>query len=340
MKRRDFLRYASSACTGAIVTVAAPGVLRSQGSLDKMTLLIGSAPPDPSIHYYYFAKMNGFYEQEGVDVTFKTFSSETTALRGLLAGEGDVAWAGAISTFQAIDSGAKVKCISAITSKLDWVVVANRSVEDLKQVAGKTFAVSQIGAASQIAPILMLESLGVTRDQVKWIAVGGSSSRVQALIVNKIDTTMLTPAFAIRALKEPNLHQIGDASKDLSKFVLSLEIANTATIESRPKVLKAFVLATARGALWGLQNPDQAAQLSQKILPDVPKDDLAAVMQLYARIKYWNAAAVLPRESFDFTYGSMAKIGNIEIKKPITYEDFFFPDFAVAAATKLGLPIP
>jgi hypothetical protein len=63
-------------------------------------------------------------------------------------------------------------------------------------------------------------------------------------------------------------------------------------------------------------------------------------MQLYARIKYWNAAAVLPRDSFDFTYGSMAKIGSIKIKTPITYEDFFFPDFAVAAATKLGLPIP
>jgi NitT/TauT family transport system substrate-binding protein len=340
MKRRDFLRFAASAGSGALAVVAAPGIIRSQGSLDKMTLLIGSAPPDPAIHYYYYAKMNGFYEQEGLDVAFKTFSAETTALRGLLAGEGEVAWTGAVSTFQAIDSGAKVKCVSAITSKLDWVVVANKSVADLKQVAGKTFAVSQIGAASQIAPILMLESLGVTRDQVKWIAVGGSSSRVQALIVNKIDVTMLTPTFAVRALKEPNLHQIGDTAKDLSKFLLSLEIANTSAIESRPKVIKAFVLATARGAFWGLQNPDQAAELSQKILPDVPKDDLAAVIQLYARIKYWNAAAVLPRDSFDFTYGSMAKIGDIKIKTPITYNDFFFPDFAVAAATKLGLPMP
>jgi len=340
MKRRDFLRLASSACSGALVTVAAPKILRGQGSLDKMTLLIGSAPPDPAIHYFYYAKMNGFYEQEGIDVTLKTFSAETTALRGLLAGEGEVAWTGAVSTFQAMDSGAKVKCISAITSKLDWVVVANKSVADLKQVAGKTFAVSQIGAASQIAPILMLEGLGIGRDQIKWIALGGSSSRVQALVVNKIDVTMLTPSFAVRALKEPNLHQIGDASKDLSKFLLSLEIASSAAIESKPKVLKAFVLGTARGALWGLQNPEQAAELSQKILPDVPKDDLAAVLQLYARIKYWNAAAVLPRASFDFTYGSMARVGNIKINTPITYEDFFFDEFALAAATKLGLPTP
>src|SRR6476620_11657359 len=108
MKRRDFLRLATSA--GAF-TVAAPGIIRSQGSLEKMTLLIGSAPPDPAIHYYYYAKMNGFYEQEGVDVVFKNFSAETTALRGLLSGEGEVAWTGAVSTFQAIDSGAKVKCI-------------------------------------------------------------------------------------------------------------------------------------------------------------------------------------------------------------------------------------
>jgi NitT/TauT family transport system substrate-binding protein len=332
MRRRRFLRLAMSSAAFAVADRA------HAQSRERITLLIGSAPPDPSVHYYYYAKMNGFYEQEGIDIEFKNFTAETTALRALLAREGEVAWTGAISTFQAIDSGAKVKCVSAITSKVDWLIIANKAIADMKQVAGKSFAVSQIGAASQIAPLLMLEAAGVPANAVNWVGLGGSSVRVQALVVKKVDATVLTPAFAMEALKHDYLHQIGDTAKDLSKFMLSLEIANAAAIAAKPRALRGFVTATARGALWGMEHPREAAELSRAILPDAPKDELAAVIELYARTRFWNAAAVLPRESFNFTYGALAKVGHI--KSDLTYDEFFFPDFAMAAAERLGVAQP
>ena len=95
-------------------------------------------------------------------------------------------------------------------------------------------------------------------------------------------------------------------------------------------------MATARGALWGLDNPAQAIALSQSILPDVSKEAIVRVINFYAQTRFWNTAAVLPRSSFDFTHGALSKVGSIKTTS-LRYEDFFFPDFAMAAAARLHL---
>ena len=52
--------------------------------------------------------------------------------------------------------------------------------------------------------------------------------------------------------------------------------------------MQAFVTAAMRGARWGMQNPTQATALSQKILPDIPPEELAAGIQAFGQKQFWN----------------------------------------------------
>ena len=63
----------------AVAAVAMlPGPARAQ--TDKLVVAIGTAPPDLSLQTYYFALENGFYKQEGLDVTLVPFNGDATAM--------------------------------------------------------------------------------------------------------------------------------------------------------------------------------------------------------------------------------------------------------------------
>src|SRR5258708_31700020 len=108
-------------------------------------------------------------------------------LRALGAGECDVSWCGVSSALEVVAAGSKLKVLSAFTPKLDYLVVGNKDITSLKGFEGRSMAVSQVGAVSQLVPQLMMEQAGADPSKVQWLGVGASAARVQALIAKRVD---------------------------------------------------------------------------------------------------------------------------------------------------------
>jgi NitT/TauT family transport system substrate-binding protein len=329
MKRRQFLSLA--AASGA--TIALPRKPRAQ-SRPKLILLVGTAPPDPGCHYFYYANENGYYAAEGIDVEFQNFPAETTAVRALVAGAGDVCWAGPVSQLTAIKSGAKIKVLSCVAPRLDYLVVAKNEITSVKSLEGHAVAVSAPGAISQIVPRLELEKVGGDQSKVTWVPLGNSGSRLQALVAKRVDAAPLNSGYADRAAKYDFLHIIADAATDLPNFLWGFEGVLAATVEKKHDALQAFVTATVRGARWAMKNPNEAALISEKILPDTSKELLEVTAKAYAAKKFWNASGAMPREAWSFTIDWMVKNGDLD--RPYRYEDIVLAEFTDGAVKKLG----
>lgn len=325
MKRRKFLTsMATLGAAAALTPLAAPAV-RAQGSAGKINLLVTTSPPDPNAHYFWWALENGFYRDAGVDVSIKSIVADTTTVRGLLAGEGDVGWAGAGSGMQAMAAGSKLKILSSFGPRLDFLVIASKKVPDLKSVAGHPFAVSQLGAVSQTVAKLMVEQAGGDSKKVQWLSVGSGSSRLQALAAGRVDATILNSLQSIAALRNQSLHAVGDALKDLPNFLYSWEIVTEEALRSKPKALKAFTFATSRGVKWGQANPAEAAKISQKLQPHIDPADIAEVIQTYARNKYFDPRGAVQRADWDYTVKALVENG--ALSKPIAYDEFVVGDY-------------
>jgi len=336
MDRRSFIgRGLALAGAAAITPVAAPYV-RAQGAT-KITVLVGTAPPDPACHFYYYARENGYYRDAGLDVDIKPIAAETTALRGLIAGEGDVAWVGAISTLQAITSGSRVKVVSVFTPKLDYIVVGQKEVPSLKGFEDRSFAVSQVGAVSQIVPLLMIDQAGGEPKKVQWLAVGGSAARVQALIAKRVQGAALNSAFAARALHYDYLHELGDAIKVIPDFLYAWDVANPSSLQQKKTALDAFVVATARATRWATSNPSPAADISKKILPDQPPAELEAGVADFAKKRFLSPTGEVTPRAWNFTVQAIQKIGILQ--QAPRYDDVVAKEFAEMVSVKLG-PAP
>jgi NitT/TauT family transport system substrate-binding protein len=302
---------------------------------NRIVAAIGTAPPDLTLETYWFAESQGFYKQEGIDVQLTAYNGDATAMRALTAGEADIAAVGLAIPLKAIEQGARVKVVFASAPKMDYLLIAQKGINSAKDLEGKNVGISGPGAVSYQVPLLMVKAAGGDPAKVNFVAVGGSAARTLALIGKKIDGAVLNTSFAHRTFKYDYLHAIGDAAKDLPNFIYVAEVAPERVIREKRAALQAFVNGTLRGARWAMEHPDEAIKVSQKLLPDVPKDEIAAGLHAFAKSGYYNADGLLRKEAWDFTVDELVKGG--EIKKPLNYSDYVLPEFSQAAVKKLGL---
>jgi NitT/TauT family transport system substrate-binding protein len=326
MDRRKFLGTVAFAATA----VAAPRLALGQAS--KMSVLLGTAPPDPACHYYYYAQAKGFYKEAGLDVEIKPIGAETMALRALLANEGDVAWCGGISTLQAVGAGSKLRVLSCFTPKLDYLVVGQKSIESLKGFEGHSMAVSQVGAVSQIVPRLMIEGKGADQSKVQWVSVGASAARLQSVIAKRIDGAPMNSVFAVRALKYDYLHVIGDALKDLPYFMYTWDVCSAEAAQKKRAQYVDFVAATAKGCRWAMDNQDEAGAISRKVLPDLPVGEAEYAAADFAKKRFWSPTGMLDPKVWDFTVDALIKLGNI--KEKMKYDELVLADVVADAEKK------
>jgi ABC-type nitrate/sulfonate/bicarbonate transport system substrate-binding protein len=216
--------------------------------------------------------------------------------------------------------------LTSFGPRLDFVIVADKSVADMKALANRPFAVSQVGAVSQTVARLMIERAGGDSAAVQWLSVGSGSSRLQALNAKRVEATILNSLQGLAAVRSPALHVIGDALKDLPNFVYSWEIVTQDALKAKPEQLKAFAAATSRGVTWGMAHPDDAAKISQRLLPNIPPDDVAHVIKTYAANHYFDPRGLLRRADWDYTVDAMVKYGGLS--KKLNYDDFVLQDFA------------
>lgn len=320
---------------GAFVLAIALLPAAANAQLGKIVVAIGTSPPDLSLQTYYFAQENGFYKAEGLEVTLIPFNGDATAMRAVIAGEADVAaGVGLAIPLKAIEAGSKLKVFLATSPKMDYLLVSQKSIASPKDLEGKSVGISGPGAVSYQVPLLMVKAAGGDPTKVNFVAVGGSAARTLALIGKKIDGAVLNSSFASRTTKYDYLHVIGDAAHDLPDYIYTVEVATEATIQQKRAALQAFATATLKGARWAMQNPDAAIAISQKILPDVAKDEIAAGLKHFAEIGYYNANGLLRNEAWDFTVADLVKSG--ELKQKMNYSDYVLTDFATTATAKLG----
>ena len=312
---------------------AAPRAVRAQ-ALEKLRLLISTAPPDPAFHVFYFAQEKGFYRAAGLDVAVVPTAGDTTAVRVLLSGGADLASVGALPSLQAVLAGGGLQVVSCFNPKLDYLLVTEQAIGTARELEGKAVAVSQVGATSQVVAQLLIKHGGGDPAKVRWLSVGASSARVQALLSGRVAGSPLNASFAARAQAEGQVKVMANAASDLPEFVYAWELAAPATIQKRPQAVQAFVTATAQAARWAVVNPVQAAAISQKLLPDLPASELSSGIANFATKQFWGVDGRVTQAAWDFTVSSMRELGALQSRP--SFATTVVGTFGAAAAAKLG----
>src|ERR1700747_1277818 len=127
-----------TAAVGAGILLGATATQAQQASL-KMTLFGQPSVNNDSI---WMALEKGYYQQEGLDVTYRLFPSGTTAFQAFQTGQGDIVLTGDVPSVQyffRVNGDYRTIAIVERDAK-GYVAVAGTDIKSPKDLVGKTIA--------------------------------------------------------------------------------------------------------------------------------------------------------------------------------------------------------
>ena len=215
---------------------------------------IASKAAGESLVPYVASQRLGFYREEGLDVDV-VVTRGTVTTQVVLSGAVDYGNGGSIP---AMLGGARLKILQVSTDKPSQYLVTSAKITNLKQLNGKSIAISDAAGNSTLLLREMLSKSGVAVDSVQMRAMGDPSVRFGALLAGTVDATMITIGNA-KIAQAKGFRILAYSGDYVSALSANLETSDD-KIQSAPDEVYKVVKATLKGQIFYHRNANEATK--------------------------------------------------------------------------------
>lgn len=155
---------------------------------DRLRLIAFSRPPALAAAFH-----TGFFAREGLDVEYTRAPGSVRQIRGLLAGEFDVAHTAVDNVFAYVDDEAVDLAIVLVTELGTELRLVARDASDVRALAGTRLGVDAARTGHAFIAYKILALHGVPPGAYAVVPVGGTAERLVALRAGEVDVALLSP---------------------------------------------------------------------------------------------------------------------------------------------------
>lgn len=307
-------------CTGSASHAQVPTLKVGLPSLSMFTIV------------YHIAQDKGFFEREGVNVELNHFESGSINIRSLVARAVDVADVETGLILSAIANGADgLRIIGTHSKRLHFAFYSKNDIKDLKEVYGRTFAISGIGGLPHLVMLALYERAGLDPDKVQMLTVGGTGARLSALMAGKVDATL--GEFSPVVESKPNINRLMVVSQELPLYMAQGIAVWNDTLASKRDALERFMRGLIKATRWSYDNKAEMIEASRKHLP-ASAEELGKIFDFYALARVWAINGEVELSSLDY----MQKLG-LKTKtqsKAIDLDKLLHLDISKSVSTAIG----
>ncbi|HKH69461.1 MAG TPA: ABC transporter substrate-binding protein [Reyranella sp.] len=275
MKRLGLVLVWSALSVGAALAQAKEPLTKVRVAYDGFSMT--SAP-------LAYADKLGTFRAFGLNVTPTFVEGGSTLTQAVVGGSVDIAQNGYTPAAAAAVQGADIVFIGGISNKLPFQLVVKASITRPDQLKGQAIAISRYGSSTDQAADFALKHLGLSRNDVKILQLGGPTTRLAAAMSGQIAGTMEQyPDTA--ELSRHGFHVLVDLTDVAGDYPNTSYVTSRAFLKNNREAVKRFLMAMATAVRDYKKNPDAAIQITQKFL-DV-KDAGAAKAAYDAYVKVY-----------------------------------------------------
>ncbi len=139
----------------------------------------------------------GFWRDEGLDVTWTPVHGGVAAIQAVLDGEVDVSYGGLGPVLRRRSENHPVRIVVSMARGLAQNLVVQKRIETTDQLRGVSWALDGFGALSHHMARLLVRALGIGEDEIDWQAVGPPPERIERLLADTIDVSLIRVEEAI-----------------------------------------------------------------------------------------------------------------------------------------------
>jgi NitT/TauT family transport system substrate-binding protein len=301
----------------------------------KIKMANGSSPPILDSITPYVAVEAGIFKKYGLDVEMMEFRGDNVLTTAMVAGDIQVCSnVGATSAMVSASKGAKLRLWMVPQPVTPYhLIVRKQAAATIQALAGKTMAVSGIGAISYHIPRMIMERNGLDPEKVKYVVAGSNADRFKAVISGKVDATVISTIEAAKLSAYPDLIDLATAAKVVPEIPFTFAMAREDFIQKEPETMYRLAKAMIEANRWIAGNKAGTVQIAAKIIPDETVEVLTKAYD-QADPRLWGANGDISEASYKFTSDFLVKVGNMT--DPLPYGKFFDRRFIDRALKELG----
>jgi NitT/TauT family transport system substrate-binding protein len=260
------IRALSAQALAAILALLAV-VYTASAALLPLPLIFkaGIAGPTDSVLSWYMAGAAGLYTAQGMWVDILDMNGGSRGAEELQAGQIDIMNVGLSLVVHVNRTGGDLRAIGALGNVMPFTFFSVPSVKSAADLKGATVGVSARGSESDTALTLVLQRLGLTRDEVVIKEYGGTARRLAALKSGEIKATLLDEPTTSLA-RQDGMNVLADLAPEQMPWLFAGIVVRRADIAARRDWLTRFLRATIEGNYIALTDGGRAKQVLAKEL--------------------------------------------------------------------------
>lgn len=256
-----------------LVTAGCGGDDEGGGETTKLTVTIPF--PSGAVFYPLFvAQENGYFEEEGIQVTVEPVDGSGATIQQLSAGQAQVAVPSPGPFMQAVARGEDLRSVYTLyqSNVFSVQVPADSEIQSLADLEGKTVGVGALdGGETPFVKAALKEAAGLEEGDYELLAIGDGGQAAVAL--NRGDVDAYASAFvdvAIMKLRGVELRNI--LPEEFQNFFDTVFVFKSDFVEENANVIEGFGRAIAKGTVWGLDNAAGVVEITSKFFPEEAED--------------------------------------------------------------------
>lgn len=287
----------------------------------------------------YVAIEEGYFGEEGLDLTLVTGFGADKVLTALISGEADIGFMGAEASIYAYQEGATDPAVNfaQLTQRAGNFLVAREEMPDFKweDLKGKKVLGGRKGGMPEMVFEYILRKNGL--DPQKDLTIDqsidfGSTAAAFTGDVSADFTVEFEPS-ATALEKEGAGYVVASLGVDSGYVPYTSYSAKTSYMEKNPEIIQKFTNALQKGMEYVQSHtPEEIAKVIAPQFAETDLDTVTAIVKRYYVQDTWKSNLIFEKESFELLEDILEDSG--ELSERVSYENLVTTKYAQEAAEK------
>ena len=223
---------------------------------------VGIAAPTINMLPMWMAQAGGFFKAQGLNVEIVNTEGGSRGLRAVMAGELQAMNVGLSAVVEANGRGADLRLIASSSNTMRFGFFAAADVKSPADLKGQKVGISSFASESDVASILALQQLGLSRQDVTVEETGGTLRRLAALKAGEIKATPLNEPANIMA-QQQGLPKLVDLAEKVPWIFNGVVVSQKYLEQHRESVVR-FLKAYLEGTYLALSDERRTKEVLAK----------------------------------------------------------------------------
>ena len=340
MKNKKWISLAAAVILAVTALPMTAFAAEKDGEEEKLTKVTLNEVAH-SIFYapQYVAIEEGYFKDEGLDLTLVTGFGADKTMTAVISGEADIGFMGAEASVYAYQEGATdaVVNFAQLTQRAGNFLVAREEMPDFKweDLKDKKVLGGRKGGMPEMVfeYILRKNGLDPQKDLTIDQSIDFGSTAAAFTGDTSADFTVEFEPSATALEKEGAGYVVASLGVDSGYVPYTSYSAKTSYMEKNPEIIQKFTNALQKGMEYVQSHtPEEIAEVIAPQFAETDLDTVTAIVKRYYDQDTWKSNLIFEKESFELLEDILEDSG--ELSERVSYENLITTKYAQEAAEK------